>query len=967
MKSRLKQITLLTALLTLSAATLFAQKKNIDYVNPFIGTGGHGHTYPGATTPFGMVQLSPDTRIDGWDGCGGYHYADTYVYGFSHTHLSGTGCSDLSDILFMPVTGNPPLEYKEGKPAFGSKFSHKNESAKAGYYQVFLDDYKIKAELTASPRVGFHKYTYPADVKEAKVVVDLKYRDDVYETKITKVSSTEIEGYRISHGWAAKEFVYFAARFSKPIKDIVKTNEGKGDIALLTFDNSKDRTLKVKVAISQVDIEGAKKNLAKEIPGWDFNRTEREAQALWSKYLNRISVTGGTADQRTIFYTAIYHAMVTPNICQDVDGRYRAMDLKIYNTGGRNQFTTLSLWDTYRAAHPLYTIIAPELVDGMVKTMVDDFEKGGNLPVWPLFANETWCMIGNHSIPVITDAYFKKLTDVNLKEALKAMDVSVNKEREGYKKYNDYGLLLTDFTGASVSKTLEYAYDDWCIAQLAKAAGDNEMYKHYSIRAQSYKNLFDESTKFFRAKTDFSFITPFDPFEVNGYYTEANAWQYRYYVPQDIEGWTKLAGGPAVLEQMLDALFNAKSESTGTELSDMTGFIGQYVHGNEPSHHMAYLYNYTPDPWKSQPILRKLETEMYSNKPDGLAGNEDCGQMSAWFVLSSMGFYPVNPANGIYDLGLPLFKSVKINVNGNKTFVINAKRKNDDDIYVNGLKLNGKPYGRNYIMHSDILKGGTFEFSLTAQPDKKFSASLKAPVSEIKDFVITPQPHIIPSSRRFDRPLTVELKDPDANAVIYYTLDGSEPTVNSFKYEEPIPVSSTTTLKAFAVSNGLLASKVISTKFEKLTILPAVDPASSLNNGIGYKYYEGRWPKVPDFTKLTPAKSGTQNDISLSNKGRDEYFAMEFEGYINIPQDGMYLFSIGSDDGSILIIDGKETIDNDGMHSFAKKEKEMLLAKGMHTIKVLYVQGSSDSDLQLFWKGPDFGLQKIPADALFIK
>lgn len=965
MKKTFMGLSALLLMITIFTAPLSAQKKNIDYINPFIGTGGHGHTFPGATTPFGMVQLSPDTRMEGWDGCGGYHYDDSYVYGFSYTHLSGTGCEDLSDILFMPVTGKPVLEYKDGKPAFGSKFSHKNESAKPGYYEVFLEDYKIKAQLSATTRAGIQQYQFPKTENTVSVVLDLNYRDAVYETKITRVNDKEIEGYRISHGWSVKEHVFFVARFSKPIISIMKTKEGKGDIASLLFDNSKSQTLKIKVGISQVDIDGARKNLNKEIPGWDLNTVVKSAQAAWSKYLNRISVTGGTEDQKNIFYTAIYHAMVTPNICQDVDGRYRALDLKIYNTGGRNQFTTFSLWDTYRAAHPLYTIIAPEIVDGMVKTMLDDFQKGGNLPVWTLYSNDTWCMIGNHSIPVIVDAYMKGLTTVNPKDMLNAMDVSVNKERVGYKKYNEAGLVMTEFTNESVSKNLEYAYDDWCIAQFAKLTGNNDMYVKYIQRAQSYKNLFDETTNFFRAKTDYSFITPFDPYEINSHYTEANAWQYRYYVPQDIEGWKKFIGGASGLEKMLDDLFNAKSITTGRELSDMTGFIGQYVHGNEPSHHMAYLYNYTGNPWKSQPIIKKIINELYAAKPDGLTGNEDCGQMSAWYVLAAMGFYPVNPCGGVYDLGSPIFNSVKIKLPLNKTFTITADRKNENAIYPTALKFNGKAFGKNFITHSDLTKGGSLAFTLNEQPDKNFSAGLTAPVSIISDQVITPIPNVSPIQRRFAESLSVELKNPDKSAVIYYTIDGTEPTVKSFVYDQPIPVSSSLTIKAFAVTKGQLTSKVISSTFEKITMLPSVKIDSPLQPGVNYSCYEGTWRFVPDFSKIQAVKSGTQNDIDLSNKSRNEYFAMQFNGYLNIPESGMFTFGIESDDGSILIIDGKEKINNDGMHSSAKVEREMLLEKGYHAIKVLYVQGSSDSTLKLFWTGPNFKNQQIPSKALF--
>ena len=485
-------------------------------------------------------------------------------------------------------------------------------------------------------------------------------------------------------------------------------------------------------------------------------------------------------------------------------------------------------------------------------------------------------------------------------------------------------------------------------------------------RAQSYKNLYDETTKFFRAKSGYSFVTPFDPFEINSFHTEANAWQYRYYVPQDIEGWKKFIGGSAALGQMLDDLFNASSKTTGKELSDMTGFIGQYVHGNEPSHHMAYLYNYSNTPWKSQPILKKILDELYSANPDGLTGNEDCGQMSAWYVLSAMGFYPVNPAGGIYDLGLPLFKSVKIrNGNSSKTFTINADKKDDKAIYVSSLKMNGKAYTKNYILHSDLTKGGTLNIGLKDQPDKEFSAKLTAPVYSINEYVITPLPYITPSSRRFSEPLKAELKNPDKDAVIYYTLDGTEPTTNSPKYSAPFTISGNTTLKALAVSKGLIPSKVISTAFEKMSMLPALNIETSLKPGINFAYYEGQWSKIPEFGKLNPAKAGAQLEIDLSAKNRDEYFAMEFSGYINIPEDGLYTFSIGSDDGSILLIDGKEKIDNDKMHSFAKMDKEMLLAKGYHKINVYYVQGGGDGDLKLFWKGPGFEMKPLPGTVLF--
>ncbi|MEI6881140.1 MAG: GH92 family glycosyl hydrolase [Bacteroidota bacterium] len=635
-----------------------AQVNYAKIVNAFIGTGGHGHTFPGAVAPFGMVQVSPDTRIDGsWDGCSGYHHSDSIIYGFSHTHLSGTGCSEYGDIMIMPMMGKASFDNK----IYSSKYSHKKEKANAGYYSVHLDDDDIDVELTTTTRVGFHKYTFNKAGK-INVILDLLHRDKLLDGKIKIVDNKTIEGYRKSYAWAADQRVYFRIEFSKPFTG--RTLRGDGS-AMLTggafeFDVKKREQVFVKVAISGVDEEGAKKNMEAELPQWDFNKVKTDCEALWNNELNKIQVKGGTSDQQVIFYTALYHCFIHPSIYNDVDGRYLGRDMQIHKTDGFNYYTVFSLWDTFRALHPLFNIVQRERNLDFIKTFLEQYKQIGRLPMWELSSNETDCMIGNHAISVIADAHAKGIRGFDEKLAIEACDKSIhNFKKYGYPIYYQKGFLSVEDEGESVSKTLEYSYNDWCLLQLYQSTKTSPA-SFQNFSGENWKNIFNPNNGFIQPRSNGGWLKPFNPKEVNNHYTEANAWQYNFFVPQDVKGLIEVYGGKANFEAKLDEMFNTSSKTDGREQADITGLIGQYAHGNEPSHHMAYLYNFIGKPEKTEQKVIQIINEMYSNMPDGLSGNEDCGQMSAWYVFSAMGFYPFCPGENKYARGKSIFDEVQI-------------------------------------------------------------------------------------------------------------------------------------------------------------------------------------------------------------------------------------------------------------------------------------------------------------------
>jgi len=784
------------------------------YVDPFIGTGGHGHTFPGATIPFGMVQLSPDTRIEGWDGCSGYHYSDSIIYGFSHTHLSGTGVADYCDILFMPTVDKYYLNngYKDNiDNGYGSRFSKEEEKASPGYYAVKLADYNIKVELTSTNRVGFHKYVFPKN-QQAFVTLDLAHRDEVLESSFKQINKFEVEGMRRSRSWAQDQYVYFVARFNQPIKNltlskndtIISENSAEGKNIKVAFDFGKisKKELLVKVGISAVSAEGARNNLKTEVPHWSFKKVKKEVQKKWNEELNKIDISSNK-ENKVIFYSALYHTMIAPNTFMDVDGKYRGTDLEIHQAKHFTNYTIFSLWDTYRATHPLYTIIDQKRTNDFIKTFINQYKNGGQLPVWELAANYTGCMIGYHSIPVITDAFRKGIQNYDISKAYEAMKHSTMQDHLGLESYKNYGYVQAHKESESVSKTLEYAYDDWCIAQIARDLDKNDDYNYFIKRAQSYKNIYDPTTGFMRAKLHGAWKYPFDPAEVDFNYTEANSWQYSFYVPQDISGLIHLMGGKENFINKLDELFSAEKETTGRHQADITGLIGQYAHGNEPSHHMAYLYNYANQPWKTQEKVNHILNEMYTTNPDGYIGNEDCGQMSAWYVLSAMGFYPVTPASNIYVIGSPVLKVSKINLENGKTFTIKAHNLSEENKYIQGAKLNGKDYDKSFIDHHDIMNGGELILKMGNKPNKDWgSENNQIPNSEITDNQILPTPYSNAKRRSFNKQFSVELKHQYKDAQIFYTTNGEEPTNTTNIFEYPITVDNTTTIKYFAERNG---------------------------------------------------------------------------------------------------------------------------------------------------------------------
>ena len=808
-------------------------KKLINYVNPFIGTGGHGHTYPGATMPFGMMQLSPDTRLEGWDGCSGYHYSDAYIYGFSHTHLSGTGVSDYGDILLMPTNAINFHNGADGKKGYRAHFSHENEKASPGYYKVKLDSTHIEVELTVSKRSGIHQYQFPSAENQI-VILDLIHRDKVLDAKIDKISTTEIQGFRFSDAWAKDQRLYFYLKTSHPFIDQVQSPSAQGSSgarkSALTFINPNNEPVIIKIGISAVDEAGARQNLETEIGSLTFDEVKKKAETTWEKQLKKIVIESSSQDNLTNFYTAMYHTMIAPNLYQDVDGRYRGMDLKIHQTNEFDYYTVFSLWDTYRATHPLYTIIEQDKTNDFINTFLAKYDEGGIMPIWDLSANYTDCMIGYHAVPVIADAFLKGIRGYDTEKAFEAMKHSAFQDKLGLKSYKKMGFIPMEEESESVSKTLEYAYDDWTIAQMAKAMGKEDDYRLFSRRGQYYKNIFDPETNFMRGRFRNTWFSPFDPFEVNFNYTEANAWQYSLYVPQDISGLMNLMGGKKKLENHLDTMFSAQLETSGRDQPDITGLIGQYAHGNEPSHHMAYLYNYVNQPAKTQEKVHQILTELYKNEPDGVSGNEDCGQMSAWYVLSSMGFYPVTPGSNEYIIGTPLFKKTTINLENGKQFTIHAENVSATHIYIEKAFLNDVELNRTYLKHDEIMRGGHLTFHMSNTPSEWGTDEGQEPITTIKEYPITPAPFISGGDIAFKNKTMVSLANSMKEAIIFYSVDSE----NFKEYSSPIQITEARSFKTYATYNGI-NSDTIKTDFYKInpnrTIKLETEYANQYNAG----------------------------------------------------------------------------------------------------------------------------------------
>lgn len=710
-------------------------KDTLESVNPFIGTAAHGHTYPGATVPFGMVQLSPDTNTTGWDWCSGYHWSDSSILGFSHTHLSGTGCGDLGDILFAPTVGKVnlvPGTREEPEKGYRSRFSHQDEKASPGYYSVLLKTYGIKAELTASRRTGVHRYTFPTS-DEANVIIDLVHgiADEPIDLELNIEGERRVTGMRRSKGWAKDQYVFFAAEFSKPFKSFgTATDETKPEPGSrhakgtkvkgwVTFQTNQAEPVIAKVGLSTVSTEAAERNLRSEVTGWDFDIVRQEARNLWRQNLDKIQINGAATKDKETFYTALYHALLAPTLISDADGEFRGSDQQIHQAPADTRiYSTFSLWDTFRAEQPLFTILEPQrTVNNMITSFLIQakYHKDKTLPIWPLYANETYCMIGYHSFPVIAEAYAKKIRGWDTKAIFDLM--LDNTKRNDW--WAERGYMPADKENEAVSKTLEFAYDDWALAQFAAALGKDAERDKFLKRSQAYKNVFDPQTGFMRGRLeDGSWRTPFDPTDVTRPgqphdFTEGNSWQYSFFAPHDIQGLINLMGGRDAFIKKLDAMFDHAPIKQEIMDADVSGLIGQYAQGNEPSHHVAYLYSYAGAPMKSADRIRQIRDKLYDNTPEGLCGNEDCGQMSAWYVFSALGFYPVNPVQATYVLGVPAFPKATITLPNGKLLTIKASNFSPDHPYIDKVKLDGHELSRVYVAHTELMDGGTLEFVMS--------------------------------------------------------------------------------------------------------------------------------------------------------------------------------------------------------------------------------------------------------------
>lgn len=955
---------------------------NFNLVDLMIGTDWNGHTFPGATLPNALVQLSPDTKTETWNNCSGYHYSDESILGFSHTHYSGTGAAGGGDILFMPTVGDikmNPGDAENTESGYRSKFSHEKESAHPGYYAVLLEDYNIQVALTATKRVGFHKYDFPND-KQANVILDLVHGiSDSPDSLYLNIDKNEISGYRAASGGLDKSnVIFFVAKFSEDfesfgladngtVRQNVGSLKGKNVKAFFTFPANEKDPLLLKVAISTVSIEGARKNMEAEIPHWDFDKVRKSAQVAWSKKLNTIQVEGGTIAQQKIFYTSLYHSFIHPNLYMDVDGKYRSSNKEIYTaTKGFENYTTFSLWDTFRALHPLLTIIDQEKTNQYVRTFIERYEHTSNMPVMEFSGSETNTMIGSHAVSVVADAYIKGIRDYDVEKAYTGIKQLVNTYGPGKDYYLQYGFVPDDFSIESVSRTLEYSYDDWCISRLAKDFNAKD-FNLYNQRGQFYKNVFSKESGFMSPKnSDYEWVADFDPKLVTKlHYTEANAYQYTPFAPQDIEGLIKIFGGDEKFETFLDAIFTTESDSDAMEAMDLdvTGLIGHYVHGNEPSHHIAYLYNYVGAGWKGQKRIREILTTLYFDTPDGISGNDDAGQMSAWYVFSAMGFYPVTPGLDYYAIGSPLFDKVTINLENGKKFEIHANNNGEDNAFVQSAELNGKAYTKAYLNHQDIMNGGKIVFEMGSESNKAWGAKKEDRPCSLQ-YECAPVPIVKTTGRKFLESTTASLSSKDKNAIIRYTLDGSEPDENSDTYKNPILISKTCTLRAKCFIDGVLPGYTVAFNFEKAKLQPASN-VSGLKPGLKYEYKEAGFAKTSEMKNSPVSNSGIILTINIDSITDDRAFGYHYEGYIKVPADELYTFYLESNDGSTLFIDNEMIIDNDDDHMQQTLNAEIALKKGYHPIKVNYFQMGGGKKLEVSWKNTVSEIEVIPGGALY--
>lgn len=964
---KLLQLSILLLLSTMffSNCTDSNSTKN-DYaalVNPFIGTVGSGNTFLGPVLPYGMVQLGPYSSYNEDMNSG-------IIYGFSHTHISGMaggGNTNPGSVNFIPVTFNQQedSDYSPKKRVYQSSFKHSSEKASPGYYSVILDDYKIKVELTATIRAGLHKYTFP-ETKEAAVILKLG------NGSLT-VNDNEISG---SKGGK----VFFVAEFSKPVKSFNISNNnkiiaetqiinGKNINCIFNFETQKEEEILLKVGISMVSVEGARNNLEKELSGWDFNEVRENAKNAWNNELGKIEVEGGTKTEQTIFYTSLYHAMLHPNIYMDVDRKYRSTNGKIYTAKNFDNYTNFSLWDTFRALHPLYTIINRKLTSQFIRTFLERYDHNGRMLIMEFdgVEGEQPPMIGYHSLSVLADAYVKGIRGYDIPKAYEAMKKLTNDlDRKGKQLYLDYGFIPSDLKGQNVSRTLEYSYDDWCVTRLAKDF-NNEDLVYYTQRGDFYKNLFSNDENFMVGrKSTFQFISDFDPMETTGHYTEANAYQYSTFVPQDIEGLIELMGGDKHFENWLDSCFFVQTDFSKINVRDVTGLIGQYAHGNEPSHHIAYLYDYVGTPWKTQKMVRQILSTLYSNTQNGIDGNEDCGQMSAWYVMSAMGIYSVTPGMDYYTIGSPVFNKVTINLENGKKFEIIAKNNSEKNVYIQSASMNSKPYSKMYLKNDDILNGGSLVFEMGSIPNKNWGVKKEdRPYFPKKKFRYSKAPKIDFSDILFLDSRTVTILPTEPGAKIYYSLDGTVPTEKSTLYSGALIFTKSTVLKTKSYVDGIFPSYPITVTFKKIDMLEAVGP-SGLEPGVKYFYREGKGVMSAKDQEAAPVlDTGILKTFNVDAVKDDRPFGYNLEGYIRVPETGVYTFWLEANDGAVLYLNGKLIIDNDGGHRAQRLDSKIGLKKGWHPIKVDYFQQGLAKSLFVIWQGPGVENQEVSASVLF--
>ena len=939
----------------------------VDYVDPFIGTGYHGHTYPGATTPFGMVQLSPDTRAGDWDACAGYHYDDTTIDGFSHTHLSGTGCADLADILFHPTTREIVLH--DGacvlQPYF---FSHGDEKASCGYYAVELPGENIRVELTAAPRTGVHRYTFTGKGPR-QVVVDLMYtiaeeRVDMRELRTT--APDEIAGMRRTQGWVPDQYVFFSARFSEPFADVRLLGDKQ---AVLTF-APETETLTIAVGLSSVSAENARLNSVAEVPELDFDAVHARAAALWREALGDIVVEGGSRDEMVNFYTAQYHTKLTPNLMSDVNGEYRRHDQRIARMPqGGAYYSTFSLWDTFRAWNPLQTLVDTTLVNDMIRSMLDMYDITGELPIWPLASGETGTMIGYHAASVIADAYLKGIRGYDAEKALDAMIRSSNINKKGSDYYVAQGFIPSNIKRESVSCTLEYAYDDWAISRMAGAMGRDDVAREYAQRALNYANVFDGSTCFFRGRgTDGNWSEPFEEFATGRDYTEATPWHYRFFVPHDVNGLAGLFGSREAFVRELDRLFTLESDEMQLDVSDVTGLMGQYAHGNEPSHHMAYLYNYVGQPWRTQELTRSLLHGMYAPTPAGILGNGDCGQMSAWYIFSSLGFYPVCPGSNQFALTAPQFPKAVVRLANGRPLPVTANNPRRNT-YIASVTLDGVPVTENFITYEQLMQGGELHFTLRQRPDFTRGTEAAAEPYSLTRGQVVSIPYTTQNVSLFTEPVAVAPATTTAGAEIRYTLDGSEPDETSALYAGPVVVDRSLTLKARGFKPGAAPSRTLTLQAEKAVFRKGLSGAgAAMRPGVAYACYEGVFSHVDEIRRGKLVASGTMPEPSIADAPQEDHFGYIFNGWIRIPERGVWEFMTKSDDGSVLVIGDRKVVDNDGSHASVMATGRVALEAGLHPYTLMYFEDYEGQDLSWGWRAPGAALfEQIPAERLCVE